>query len=104
MRARSSSCWAAAITRSPASNGTSIRYYNSPEPHDASDRPETPGDAGGDEMTAYVIADINVTNPDGYAPYRKLAGDSVAQYGGRFLARGGAVHGLEGGWNPARVV
>jgi len=55
-------------------------------------------------MTAYVIADITVTNPEGYAPYRPLAGASVAQYGGRFLARGGAVETLEGGWNPARVV
>ena len=55
-------------------------------------------------MTAYVIADITVTNPDGYAPYRPLAGASVAQHGGRFVARGGAVETLEGGWNPARVV
>ena len=55
-------------------------------------------------MTAYVVADITVTNPDGYAPYRPLAGASVTQYGGRFVARGGAVEPLEGGWNPARVV
>jgi len=55
-------------------------------------------------MTAYVIADITVTNPDGYAPYRPLAGASVAQYGGRFIARGGTVEPLEGGWKPSRVV
>ena len=55
-------------------------------------------------MTAYVIADITVTNPDGYAPYRPLAAKSIADYGGRFLARGGAVQSLEGGWNPGRVV
>jgi uncharacterized protein (DUF1330 family) len=55
-------------------------------------------------MTAYVIADITVTNPDGYAPYRPLASTTVAQHGGRFLARGGMVEPLEGGWKPSRVV
>ena len=55
-------------------------------------------------MTAYVIADVTVTNPDGYAPYRPLAAASIAQYGGKFIARGGAVVPLEGGWSPTRVV
>ena len=55
-------------------------------------------------MTAYVIADINVTNPDGYAAYRPMAAASIAKHGGKFLARGGTVEPREGGWNPARVV
>ena len=55
-------------------------------------------------MTAYVIADITVTNPDGYAPYRPMAAKTVADFGGRFIARGGTTTSLEGGWNPARVV
>jgi uncharacterized protein (DUF1330 family) len=55
-------------------------------------------------MTAYVIADIDVTNPDGYAPYRPLAAKTVADYGGRFLARGGAIQPLEGDWSPSRIV
>jgi uncharacterized protein (DUF1330 family) len=55
-------------------------------------------------MTAYVIADVTVTNPDGYAAYRPLAAESIAQHGGKFIARGGAVEPLEGGWTPARVV
>ena len=55
-------------------------------------------------MTAYVIADITVTNPDGYAPYRPLAAASVAKHGGRFIVRGGAVESLEGGWLPGRIV
>jgi uncharacterized protein (DUF1330 family) len=55
-------------------------------------------------MTAYVIADITVTNPDGYAPYRQMAAKTVADFGGRFIARGGTTQSLEGGWNPARVV
>ena len=55
-------------------------------------------------MTAYVIADVTVTNPEGYAAYRPLAAASVAQHGGKFIARGGAVEPLEGGWSPSRVV
>jgi uncharacterized protein (DUF1330 family) len=55
-------------------------------------------------MTAYVIADVTITNPEGYAAYRPLAAASVAQHGGKFIARGGTVDPLEGGWNPNRVV
>ena len=55
-------------------------------------------------MTAYVIADVTVTNPEAYAGYRPLAAASIAQHGGKFIARGGAVESLEGGWSPGRVV
>jgi uncharacterized protein (DUF1330 family) len=55
-------------------------------------------------MTAYVIADVTVINPEGYAGYRPLAAASIAQHGGKFLVRGGAVEPLEGGWTPSRVV
>lgn len=55
-------------------------------------------------MTAYLIADIEITNPEGYAAYRPMAAESVARHGGRFVARGGAVDALEGGWTPKRVV
>jgi uncharacterized protein (DUF1330 family) len=55
-------------------------------------------------MPAYLIADIDVTDPDAYAEYRRTVGDSIAAFGGRFLARGGATESLEGSWNPKRVV
>lgn len=55
-------------------------------------------------MTAYIIADVTVTNAEGYAAYRPLAAASVAKHGGRFIARGGEVQSLEGGWSPSRVV
>ena len=55
-------------------------------------------------MNAYVIADVTITNPEGYAAYRPLAAASVAAHGGKFLARGGAVDSLEGGWAPHRIV
>jgi uncharacterized protein (DUF1330 family) len=55
-------------------------------------------------MAAYVIADIRVTDPAGYEPYRPLAAASIARFGGRFLARGGMAVLLEGGVSPERIV
>lgn len=55
-------------------------------------------------MAAYIIADITVTDPAGYEAYRKLAGPSVAAFGGRFLVRGGVTETLEGEWAPERLV
>ena len=55
-------------------------------------------------MTAYLVADIEVTDPDAYAEYRRTVGASIAAFGGRFLARGGATVTLEGNWMPKRLV
>jgi len=55
-------------------------------------------------MAAYIIAEIEITNPTEYDRYRPLAGASVAQYGGKFASRGSVVHLLEGAPEPKRVV
>ena len=55
-------------------------------------------------MPAYLIAEIEVTDPETYEEYRRQVAPTVERYGGRFLVRGGAVHGLEGEWNPKRLV
>jgi uncharacterized protein (DUF1330 family) len=55
-------------------------------------------------MPAYVVVDIHVTDPITYADYRELAPPTIAQYGGRYLARGGAVEILEGNYQPERLV
>ena len=55
-------------------------------------------------MTAFVIIDIEVTDPAGYEDYRKLAPPALKLYGGRFLARGGPNETLEGDWHPERLV
>jgi uncharacterized protein (DUF1330 family) len=55
-------------------------------------------------MPAYFVAEVEVTNPAGYEPYRTLAGASIAQYGGRFVTRGGKTELLEGAPEPQRVV
>ena len=55
-------------------------------------------------MPAYIIADIQVTDPAGYEPYKPLAAASIARFGGRFLARGGKAMLLEGQPAPERIV
>jgi uncharacterized protein (DUF1330 family) len=55
-------------------------------------------------MPAYFVAEVEIVNPQGYEPYRGMAGASVAQYGGRFIARGGRTELIEGGPEPKRVV
>ncbi len=55
-------------------------------------------------MPAYVIADVEVTDPAGYEPYRPLAAASIARFGGRFLVRGGEAQLLEGAPIPKRIV
>jgi len=55
-------------------------------------------------MPAYIIAEVEVTNPAGYEAYRPLAGASIAQYGGKFIVRGGKAELVEGTQEPARIV
>ena len=55
-------------------------------------------------MPAYLIAEIEVTDPETYEEYRRQVAPTVEQYGGRVLVRGGAFHGLEGEWTPKRLV
>jgi uncharacterized protein (DUF1330 family) len=55
-------------------------------------------------MAAYVIVNIEITDPVRYAEYAKAAGATVTQYGGEYLARGGKAERLEGDWEPQRFV
>ena len=55
-------------------------------------------------MAAYVIGEIEVTDPTTYEEYRKQVPAVVAKFGGKFIVRGGKVEPLEGNWAPKRVV
>lgn len=55
-------------------------------------------------MPAYVIVEIDITDPETYARYRELAPPTVRAYGGRYLARGGEQVCLEGDGPPQRLV
>ena len=55
-------------------------------------------------MAAYVIAEIEVTDPEGYEEYRRLAAATIEKHAGRYLVRGGAAELLEEGDAPQRLV
>ena len=55
-------------------------------------------------MAAYVIANVEVTDPAAYEEYRAKVPGTIAAYGGRYLARAGATEVLEGDWTPHRLV
>jgi uncharacterized protein (DUF1330 family) len=55
-------------------------------------------------MSAYVIVEIDVTDPVGYEEYKKGAAATVHAHGGKYIVRGGKAEVLEGDWNPKRIV
>ena len=55
-------------------------------------------------MSAYLIANIEVTDPDGFAAYGRLVAPLVASTGGRYLVRGGAPAKVEGDLPLKRLV
>jgi uncharacterized protein (DUF1330 family) len=55
-------------------------------------------------MSAYVIAEVEVTDPGKFEEYRKLVPPTIDAFGGRYVVRGGAIDGREGGWQPKRIV
>src|ERR1700756_4845351 len=55
-------------------------------------------------MPAYIIAMVNITNPERYQEYAKRAGPANARHGSRFLVRGGKKHTLEGDIPFERIV
>jgi len=55
-------------------------------------------------MPAYILVDIDVTDPVVYEEYKKLAPATVTHYGGKYIARGSKTETLEGDWTPKRLV
>jgi len=55
-------------------------------------------------VSAYLMVRVEVTDPERYREYMKLTPAAIAQYGGRFLVRGGEAVTLEGDEQPGRLV
>src|SRR5262252_10515508 len=53
---------------------------------------------------AYLLVQVDVTNPQQYGEYTKLSPAIIEKFGGRFLARGGRTTTLEGPPAKSRVV
>jgi uncharacterized protein (DUF1330 family) len=56
------------------------------------------------QKKAYILGQIDVTNPQQYAEYTKQTPSIIEKFGGRFVARGGRAETLEGPTARGRVV
>ncbi|HEY3813704.1 MAG TPA: DUF1330 domain-containing protein [Caulobacteraceae bacterium] len=55
-------------------------------------------------MNGYLIAMVEVDDPDAYEAYRSRTADIIAQYGGKFIVRGGKIEVREGEFRRNRMV
>jgi uncharacterized protein (DUF1330 family) len=54
--------------------------------------------------SAYILASVDVTDPQQYEQYKKLSTIAMQAHGAEVCVRGGAVQVLEGDWEPGRTV
>jgi uncharacterized protein (DUF1330 family) len=54
--------------------------------------------------SAYIIANVTVTNPAQYEEYKKWSGAAMQAYSAEVCVRGGKVELIEGDWMPERLV
>ena len=56
-------------------------------------------------MPAYVISEVDdVRDPAAFEVYRTIAAKTIAQYGGRYLVRGGSANLIEGSLPPKTII
>ena len=55
-------------------------------------------------MTAYIIVEAVLHDPEKFSAYAKAVPPVVAEYGGEYLVLGGAHTPLEGDWGATRLV
>lgn len=55
-------------------------------------------------MTAFVVVEVEVRDADAFAHYRRSGLPTIAEHGGRVLARSDEAVPLEVGWHPPRIV
>ena len=55
-------------------------------------------------MSAYIIANVTVTDPVQYEEYKKWSSAAMQAHGAEVCVRGGKVEVLEGDWAPERLV
>lgn len=54
--------------------------------------------------SAYIIANVTVTDPQQYEDYKKWSSAAMQVHGAEVCVRGGKVEVLEGDWSPERLV
>jgi uncharacterized protein (DUF1330 family) len=54
--------------------------------------------------SAYIIANVEVTDPAQYEDYKKWSTAAMQAHGAEVCVRGGKIEVLEGDWQPERLV
>jgi uncharacterized protein (DUF1330 family) len=52
---------------------------------------------------AYILVEMNISDPEQYKQYMAQAPACVKAYGGEYIVRGGRSETLEGDWQPKRL-
>lgn len=55
-------------------------------------------------MSAFVLVEVSIQDPEVYEEYKKLTPPSVEAFGGKFVIRGNPVQVMEGEWKFDRMV
>jgi len=55
-------------------------------------------------MAGYIVADVEITDPEEYQRYTRQVAPTVERYDGKFLVRGGQPETIEGDWKTKRIV
>lgn len=55
-------------------------------------------------MSAYIVAQLQVTDPETFEAYRAEVPEVIESFGGRYLIRGGEPEMVEGAWTAPRLV
>lgn len=55
-------------------------------------------------MSAYLIVDITVHDPERYQDYVRQVPDFIEKHKGSYLVRGGELEVREGNWHPQRLI
>jgi uncharacterized protein (DUF1330 family) len=55
-------------------------------------------------MSVYLLIEITVKDRELYSKYVQAVPSIIEKHGGKYLARGGNVTPLMGGWNPERII
>ena len=54
-------------------------------------------------MSAYLITDVEITDPALYRQFLEQMTPTIDSYGGRFIVRGGGIEVIGGDWAPKRI-
>jgi uncharacterized protein (DUF1330 family) len=55
-------------------------------------------------MPVYLVAEIEIKDPEMYSRYVEKVPGVIERFGGRYLSQGGRVTPMSGNWNPERMI